>query len=87
MFKNNLLSYIICTFPAVIFTLNDKTNFLFPSSNLAEWCYAASYILVVLPFATNPLIYVVSNQNYRRCAVVWVGGGGGRYVSSLANTM
>ena len=71
----------------MIFTLNDKTNFLFPSSNLAEWCYAASYILVVLPFATNPLIYVVSNQNYRRCAVVWVGGGGGRYVSSLANRM
>ena len=61
-----LLSYVVCTFPAVIFTLNDKTHFLFPSSSLPEWCYALSYILVVTPFAANPLIYVVSNPNYRR---------------------
>ena len=31
-----------------------------------EYCYAVSYILVVTPFAANPLIYVVSNPNYRR---------------------
>ena len=60
------ISYVVCTFPAVIFTLNDKTDFLFPSSSLPEWCYAVSYILVVTPFAANPLIYVVSNPNYRR---------------------
>ena len=61
-----LFSYVLCTFPAVLFTLNDKTDFLFPSQSLPEYCYAVSYILVVTPFAANPLIYVVSNPNYRR---------------------
>ena len=60
------ISYVVCTFPAVLFTLNDKTDVLFPSQSLPEWCYAVSYILVVTPFAANPLIYVVSNPNYRR---------------------
>ena len=64
--RRMLISYVVCTFPAVLFTLNDKTDFLFPAPSLPEWCYAVSYILVVTPFAANPLIYVVSNPNYRR---------------------
>ena len=61
-----MYSYTICTFPAVVCSLNDKTDYLFPSSVLPAWCYVTLFVLVVVPFATNPLIYVVSNQNYRR---------------------
>ena len=50
-------------------SLNDKTDYLFPSSLLPAWCYVTLFVLVVVPFATNPLIYVVSNQNYRRWTV------------------
>ena len=62
------LSYVVCTFPAMICSLNDKTNFFFDSASLPEWCFLTFFVLVVVPFATNPLIYVASNQNYRRYA-------------------
>lgn len=71
-------SYVVCTFPAMILCLNDKTDFFFSSASVPEWCYIICFVLVVVPFSTNPLIYVVSNQNYRRaytetlnCFKIW----------------
>ena len=57
---------MVCTFPAAVFHLNDRTSVFFPSALLPDWLYAATFILVVTPFATNPLLYVVSDPNYKR---------------------
>lgn len=65
-YMNFTSSYVVCTFPAMILCLNDKTDFFFSSASVPEWCYIICFVLVVVPFSTNPLIYVVSNQNYRR---------------------
>ena len=59
-------SYILCTFPSAFLSLNDKTNFFFPSTSFPAWFDFLLYILAMAPFATNPLLYVVSDINYRR---------------------
>ena len=49
--------------------LNDKTGILFHSSMVPNWVNISLNTLTTLamvPFATNPLIYVVSDQNYCR---------------------
>jgi len=59
-------SYILCTFPGIILSWNDKTDMFFISSSSPTWLDCFVYILAMTPFSTNPLLYVVSDINYRR---------------------
>ena len=59
-------SYVLCTFPAAILHLNDSTDILFQSSSVPDLVNIPLFVLAMLPFATNPLLYVVSDSNYRR---------------------
>ena len=77
-------SYILCTFPACLLSLNDKTDLFWPARQaelclldntgingllgrlVPAWLEFTLYTLAMAPFATNPLLYVVSDSNYRR---------------------
>jgi len=60
------LSHLICCLPAAILHFNDRTSILFWPSAVPDWLNSVSFVLLVTPFATNPLIYVASDPNYRR---------------------
>ena len=59
-------SYSLCTFPAAILELNDKTDIFFKSTSVPDWINISLFVLAMVPTSTNPLLYVVSDPKYRR---------------------
>jgi len=59
------VSYVACVLPATLLHLNERSNIWAPST-VPIWGNVVAFALLMTPFATNPLIYVASDRNYRR---------------------